>query len=505
MNYLIPAWHTLLDEWAYTIPKIEFDDAVSHIKVFQENNVPFSLIISDYQPQLSTKLNQLTISPAQIFSSFDYLQGVQHFDSQVIDYRDFNWPVDAYFDYTNFRIIVMVKEQQYAKICFDTQGKILYIDYFDNGNVSRRLLLDSRGFISREEIFQNGQPYQHVYYDEQGYWRIKHDLGTDHVEVNKLFTTLTKHQYYQHLNDLLAEVVNDHCLTDLNPTDDQLIVTLDDQAVVDQTIYLQYQPIFSLSRWHTYQKSLNIIKDNKFTGALIADNSDTQNTITTQTGLNASIIPLFQSRLDLGHSQRLSQERIGLFIESMTEDEIIQAVELIYQRLLQAPAAEALTILSYSTEKFQIAQKCISKLKEDHKGEFILASEESSEVEEILTNQTNIPKLTIDSQRIVTPAEIGRQFDSLRILIDWGRVVDEFLQITAISTGIPQLCRQTTKRVQDYQNGLVCSQITDLNQGLDYYLNNLKHWNQSLVYNVQLMNRYSAAELLNKWQAVLAK
>lgn len=50
MNYLVPAWHRLLDDWSWTIPRIEFDDAVSHIKTFQENQVPYSLVITDYQP-----------------------------------------------------------------------------------------------------------------------------------------------------------------------------------------------------------------------------------------------------------------------------------------------------------------------------------------------------------------------------------------------------------------------------------------------------------------------
>ena len=117
----------------------------------------------------------------------------------------------------------------------------------------------------------------------------------------------------------------------------------------------------------------------------------------------------------------------------MTDDEAHQAVELIYQRLVKKPAAEALTILTYSIEKMQLAQNCINQLKENHQGEFILASEAPDEVEEILTEQTSIPKLDIDAQRITTPVEIGRQFDSLRIVIDWGPTVDEFLQITAIS------------------------------------------------------------------------
>lgn len=507
MNYLIPAWHRMLDDWSWTIPRLEFDDTVSHIKVFQESQVPYSLLITDYQPQLSTKLSQLTVSPSEILNVFDYLQGVDHLDNQVVTYRDFSWPTDAYFDFTSFRIIVIVKGRLYAKITFDTQGKILWVDYFVNDQHTRRLLLDSRGFVSREELFDDhDQPIQHIYYDEQGYWRLKHNLQTDQVTVNDLFPKLTKQLHYNHLSELLTEVVRDRLLARFNPAADHLIVTLDDQAKIDQNEYAKYQPLFSLSHWHPYQQSLikiSAASNNQL--KLLADSEATQAVIKKQTGLDAPVIPLFQSRFSLGHSQRLSQERIGLFIETMTDEEVYQAVELIYQRLVKKPAAEALTILTYSIEKLQLAQKCINELKEKHHGEFILASEAPDEVEEILTKQTEIPKLDIDAQRITTPAEIGQQFDSLRIIINWGTPLDEFIQITAISTGIPQLCQQPNRRVKDYENGIICPTIADLNQGLNYFIGNLKHWNQSLVYDVQLMNQYSAAELMAKWQPLLEK
>ncbi|MCD7131460.1 accessory Sec system protein Asp1 [Limosilactobacillus balticus] len=503
MDYLVPAWHELSEDWAHTIPKLEFDDAVSHIKVFQTNQKPFSLIITDYQPQLSTKLNQLTISPTQIFSTFDYLQGVNHIDSQIVDYRDFNWPSGAYYNFTNFRVIVMVKENPYAKVIFDTQGKILWVDYLENDKLSRRLLLDSRGFISREELFENGQPYQYIYYDEQGYWRFKHDVKSDQVEINKRFSELTNHLHYEHLNDLLTEVVIKQVLSKFNVDRDNLIVTMDDQAVIDPKTYSSYQPIFSLSRWHTYRESLDALKNQEL--ILVADNNETKNNIKKQTNIDATIIPLFQSRFNLGHSQRSDQERIGLFIESMAKDEIDKVLELLYQRLLKNPKTTALTVMSYSTEKFQQAQQALENLKKTHQGEFILASEEQNEVEELLTKQIDIPKLTIDTKRISTPAEAGRQLDSLRILIDWGNQLDEFLQISAISTGIPQLYRQTNDQVKDYQNGLICPKISDINKGLDYYLGSLKHWNEALIYNIQLMNQLSAAELQKKWEKVLTK
>lgn len=503
MDYLVPAWHELLEDWAYTIPKLEFDDTVSHIKVFQTNQKPFSLIITDYQPQLSTKLNQLTISPTHIFSSFDYLQGVHHIDSQIVDYRDFNWPTGTYYNLTNFHVIVMVKGKPYAKIIFDTQGKILWVDYLENDQLRRRLLLDSRGFVSREEVFENGQPYQHIYYDEQGYWRLKHDIMSDHVEINKRFSELTDYLHYEHLNDLLTEVVTKHALSKFNIDQDNLIITMDDQTVIDQKNYISYHPIFSLSRWHPYHDSLNELKNKNL--ILVAENNETKNNIKKQADLDATVIPLFQSRFNLGHSQRSSQERIGLFVESMTKDEIDKVLKLLYQRLLKSPDTTALTLLSYSTEKLQQAQQALEKLKKTHQGEFVLASKEQNEVENILTKQTDIPKLMINVQRISRAAEAGRQLDSLRILIDWGDKLDEFLQVSAISTGIPQLYRQANDQIKNYQNGLICPQITDINKGLDYYLGNLKHWNEALIYNIQLMNQLSAGELQKKWEEVLTR
>ncbi len=103
----------------------------------------------------------------------------------------------------------------------------------------------------------------------------------------------------------------------------------------------------------------------------------------------------------------------------MTKDEVDKVLELLYQRLLKKPKTTALTLMSYSTEKLQQSQQALENLKENHQGEFVLASEEQNEVEEILTKQINIPKLTINTKRISTPAEAGRQLDSLRILIDW--------------------------------------------------------------------------------------
>lgn len=75
MDYLVPAWHELMEDWATTVPKIAFDDATSHMQLLQNTQNKAGLVITDYQPQLMTKLNEMALAPSKIFSVFDYLQG----------------------------------------------------------------------------------------------------------------------------------------------------------------------------------------------------------------------------------------------------------------------------------------------------------------------------------------------------------------------------------------------------------------------------------------------
>lgn len=174
MIYFVPAWHRQMSDWAYYHPQLILDDAINQIKTFQDKNQRVGLVITDYQPQLSVKLSEYAIAPQRLFSAFDYLQGIGHLSGQIIDYHDFQWPANARFDFTPFRILVDVHNRLYAKIIFETHGRILAVEYFnEHGDLSRRLLMDSRGFISREEQFKDNKPTDFIYFDELGYWRFK--------------------------------------------------------------------------------------------------------------------------------------------------------------------------------------------------------------------------------------------------------------------------------------------------------------------------------------------
>lgn len=495
MNYFVPAWHSQQIDWALSSPTIEFDDAVSHLRILQDNNYPVGIILTDYQPQLTTKLNQLALFPNRLWSAFDYLQGITTLDSQVVDFRDLSWPTDAYFDFTNFRIFVMVGRERYARIVFDVQGKILQVDYDKGPEAGSTLLFDSRGFISRQS-----KGNLDTYFDPSGNWRFKHNRQTDQVTVNRELVNVS-HDHYLHLSELLAEVVKKQFLPRLGPND-RLIVTVDDESKVAlTTTFDSSTTIYSVSRWHPYQKVLplfprdtHLIVDTEKTSAQV------QKLIPQFRSL--AVLPLFQSQFKLGHSQRIPEQRVAVFAEHMTANEVMMVLEKIYPRLIKDPDAVALRLYTYSNGQAGMVNQVFEQFRKNHAGEFILSMDEIDPGENKLDEDELPPLLDIKQQRLASNTDVLTALDKIRLLIMWGQP-DQFMSMAAVSVGIPVLQNFTTSELEDHHNGIICHNWNDLVAGIDYYLDSLKNWNTSLVYNVQMLNKYSEENLLTRWKEYL--
>ena len=90
-----------------------------------------------------------------------------------------------------------------------------------------------------------------------------------------------------------------------------------------------------------------------------------------------------------------------------------------------------------------------------------------------------------------------------RVLVDLRKVPELFLQITAISIGIPQIVRTRTEFVEHGKNGFVLKRIKNLPEVLNYYLDGMSGWNRARVYSYELVREYSTEQLLDKWGEVL--
>ncbi|WP_251576312.1 accessory Sec system protein Asp1 [Limosilactobacillus agrestimuris] len=506
MDYLVPAWHDLKEDWATTVPKIAFDDATSHMQLLQNTQNKVGLVITDYQPQLMTKLNEMALAPARIFSVFDYLQGIDHLASRVIRLRDLTWPDDISFNYTAFRVYAIHKDKNYAKITFDNQGKILAVEYYDQqGQVKRILDIDSRGFISRERQLENQQTIINTYYDEQGHWRLKHFFKNDEVEINPDLPRFTKQLHYSQMTDLISEIVEEHFLAYLHK-EDNLVVTMDDQSTVKNETFARLRPVYSVSNWHPFQKALQALRSEANQG-VFADSEETSAMLKKNymVAIQTGVIPLFPSQFKLGHSQRILQQRIGVFVEDIDPNLLRPIIELIYQRLLKNPKGEALYMFAYTSEKEQLANQMIEELKEAHPGEFKLKPDKPMLKRVIPDEDDETPELEIRVHRWTNNNDVMSALDKIRLVIDWGEQPDSFLQMATINVGIPQIRQVETAAIVDKKNGFICENMLQLPVALSYYIDSLKNWNMALTYDVQMLNQYSKENMLKVWQRVTAK
>lgn len=494
MEYIVPAWHNQLTDWAYNIPQIEFYDGITHMQILQDNGRKVGLVLTDYQPQMTTKLNKYTFFPDYVFSVYDYLQGIHNLQSQILDFRDFNWPEDVIFDFTPFRIQVLSQNRLYAQITFDTQGKLLYIQYLgENGQQSKRLVMDSRGFISSVE-----EGNEVTYFDEAGHWRFVHNKQTDEVKINPYFNYFAKLKY-DHIKDLITEIFTKVFLKNVKDQD-HLIVTVDDQSTIDYDLYQKYQPIFTVNKREPYEASLVQVK----AGQLLVPSKCDQAQIEPQiaAGVQTTVMPFFPIRVKLGHSQRIKRQVIAIFAENMSEQDLKQIVNTIYPYLLNNPKGWGLHFLSYSTDKDGMIGRVISQFKTEHRGEFTTENEVKEQGEMDSETLEKRPVLYLKQDRLTSTAVTFKILDKIRLLINWGKS-DDFIQTTAISIGIPQLQNFESATLIDRGNGMLYHNMVELQIGLNWYLNSLKHWNQALVYDVKLLNKYSEENLMKIWSKVL--
>ncbi|MDB6230766.1 accessory Sec system protein Asp1 [Lactobacillus amylovorus] len=491
MEYFVPAWHGQLIDWAFNVPRIEIYDEISNMRLLRKGNRKIGLVLTDYQPQYLTKLNQIAFYPDELFSVFDYLQDVNTHESQTVDYLDLNWPQNIRFDFTPFKIMASVNNQLYANIIFDFNGKILNVEYFDeNGQITKKLIFDTRGFISSVIIGD-----EEIYYDPMGHWRFKHNIKTDAVKINPIFH-FTNKQEYAHLNELITEVMENQFLNKVTD-DDHLIVTLDDQATVNLDVYKSYRTIFALNQYYPYKGDLSKIDDHY----LIVDNREIALKI--DPSVSYIVIPTFQAEFKLGHSQQLRKQIVGVFIEHTDYEDLKQIVFNLYPHLLNHATREEISFLYYDNKKENEINQVLAELKKAHPNEFELNRPQKDKVENQFEDENKLPNLIIKSQRLSSIADAIKILDKIRLLISWNSN-DPFIQTAAVSVGIPQLQNFETLQLVNHKNGLICKDMSELAAGTNYYLDDLGNWNQALMFNVQLMNAYSAESMLKKWQTVLS-
>ena len=104
----------------------------------------------------------------------------------------------------------------------------------------------------------------------------------------------------------------------------------------------------------------------------------------------------------------------------------------------------------------------------------------------------------------VDELSVSKCMKEQRILVDLREQPELYLQIVAISMGIPQIVKKETQFVRNGMNGRVLSEGAELSEVLDFYLGVLENWNEAMISSYEIGKEFSTEVLIRKWKEVLA-
>ena len=104
----------------------------------------------------------------------------------------------------------------------------------------------------------------------------------------------------------------------------------------------------------------------------------------------------------------------------------------------------------------------------------------------------------IKIESVLFEEDLIRTMSQLRVVIDLGDEPDLYLQISAISAGVPQINMIETDYVTPNVNGLIIPSSSNMIQALDYFLLSLKNWNYSYASSLKLVDEFSSTKIIRE-------
>lgn len=526
MLYFIPAWYQQNQwceneqSWSVRRMHTEFDDTVKQIQLFHRSGVyPYKIMLLSFTPNFRHFLHRQSVYHAPYWSCFDAIQEIRRKKAVVLSFHNLKWPDGIEFVYTMFVVVAMLKKKKYAVIHFGEDGNPIRIDLYQNEKLHRRNIYDDRGFISSTIIFEKEQPLYQDYLMENGIWKLRHFLKDGHVVINEKYPqyllqckeeTWSKpflKMRYDNLEQVIQEVLTAYL--DLAGEQDIFCVAMHGlharllgEALKNKKLIVS----FFEDRYSTIidPEGTELINEADY---LIVDSQKNVNKIRKESGMlveNIIAIPPYDTRVDLGISQQLNIQKIMVPIDGIAGDEFEKLIQLLGEYLLINENAQ-IHLFTRNAE-YNREQKILDQVRSELRKAGLEDEWAVKEREEAIENNLELEEpvpVKFYVEQCVDELAVSKCMREQRILVDIREVPELYLQIMAISMGIPQIVRTETEFVEHSRNGIILKNMEMLQGALQYYLDGLKNWNRAVVCSYELVKEYTTEKLLKKWKEVM--
>ncbi len=527
MLHFIPAWYqenTWSESeqiWYVRRMHTEFDDSVKQVQLFHRSGAyPYQILLLSFAPNFRHFLHRQGVYHAPYWSCFDAIQCVRRKRARVLSFHDLAWPDRIEFIYSSFAVIAMLRGEKYAQVEFGENGNPIRIDIYQNGIISRRNLYDDRGFVSSSIVYKEGQPFYQDYYMESGSWKMRSFEADGHVEINPKYPAFLlqygdreeERQFakrtYAEMGEVIREVFNAY--VQLTAKEDIFCVAMHERHIefLSQALEKRKRILSFFGDRYSVRKhpeSIDVVESANY---IIVDSRENMERLHRESaGLLQKMTDItpFDSRVDFGISQQLHVQKIMIPMDGIREEVFRELIRNLGEYLKHNEKARVhlFTRKAEWDRKRQLLEQTRRALKEAGLEEGWAAEEVPKGTAENDLDQEEVVPIKFFAEQCVDELAVSKCMREQRVMVDLRDTSEVYLQIMAISIGIPQIVNRETEFVEHKKNGVVIRKTEDINNILSYYLDSLANWNEAVVCSYELGKRYTTERLLEKWGEVI--
>ncbi len=528
MQYFVPSWYRQ-DGWSenerlwYRSKDVtEFDDTVKQVQLFFRRHVaPFQIVLLGYAPNFRHFLHRQGVYHAPWWSCFDAIQAVRSRAMMPFSFRDLAWPKDVEFLYTPFAVVAMLAGEKYAQVEFAEDGNMFRVDLFRDDALVARNLYDDRGFVSCQVDYQDGVPVRRRLFDEDGTWRLAESLSDGHVVVNPKVAWYLhagvggtrrvpyRRERYESVDDVIEEVLEDY-LADAAP-DDVFTVAMHprhsavlSRALRGRTTVLSF---FDRRMGDGLTEAGRALLAS--CSCVVADKEATASRVRAQAGTIAApirVITPYETRVEVGDSLHLRVQNVLVAVDAL-DDVLFDAVAVCLAEYVAEKNGLARVCLFTRSSRYDVAADLLSRVRAAlGRAGLDPAMAEPSEgrsENELPEEDGTHPPCVFSVRQCVDELHVSRTMREQRVVVDLSPRPDQFLQISAMSMGVPQVTAHSTEYVVDGRNGRVLHDVRELADAVDFYLGSMEHFNEAQIASYEIGGKFSAQELVRAWKEVI--
>ncbi|MCG4282462.1 accessory Sec system protein Asp1 [Lacticaseibacillus saniviri] len=512
----------LIPAWPQEASRAQEDATVNLVQLLATTAQPTRLIVTDYRPTLRYFLAANDLLETEWLNVFDVIQQVHHNTGLPLGVEDIVWPKDVQAIYGVNEVYLYREEQLVGTVTMAQPGFVETVEWQTEMG-TRTEFYDDRGFLSASfdadedanvtrRTWWTPQGQQAMIQDQSGYhWSLApDDLPKDYATFEALLGAVltpavaTEDHFVVRLtrdNHALAQFISEHWQTTLQVASQMDLPDAADAALISAS--------------HAVILPTEQMKQRL------------QRRLPDQDATHWRVIAPFATDLALGHSNEAENLLIYWHLNNLTA----ARTEAVYVKLLAALARHTDYALKINVHN-QAEAETMSQRALDVITQFYGIGGDSAEfvqIQQALTKKEtpfmqNVDESVLDGSgktkvdrlsqikhfmarvtfRVNSDfATIRRDFNEARVLLDLGDEPNLFMQIRAISAGIPQVNRTATGYVQQDGNGTVVVSDAAAPVAVRTYLDQLTRWGQSLVIDAQLIDQHAQPQLLAQWEEEL--